>query len=139
MIIRNELYAKIQILSFSYHDKNQTGQLMIRATDDVEKVRLFIGQGLLQLVGAVILLTGTIIILFSTNTSLAWTAMPILPVALVMFMIFARHQPAACSPRCSKNFPRLNTVLQENLAGVKVIKAFTREKEQQTKFRHCRG
>jgi len=65
--IRNELYAKIQSLSFSYHDKNQTGQLMIRATDDVEKVRLFIGQGLLQLVGAVILLTGTIIILFSTN------------------------------------------------------------------------
>ena len=54
--LRNDLYAKIQNLSFSYHDKNQTGQLMIRATDDVEKVRLFIGQGLLQLVGAVILL-----------------------------------------------------------------------------------
>ena len=44
---RNDLYAKIQRLSFSYHDRNQTGQLMIRATDDVEKVRLFIGQGLL--------------------------------------------------------------------------------------------
>ena len=42
---RNELYAKIQRLSFSYHDRNQTGQLMIRATDDVEKVRMFIGQG----------------------------------------------------------------------------------------------
>ncbi len=45
---RNELFAKIQRLSFSYHDRNQTGQLMIRATDDVEKVRLFIGQGLLM-------------------------------------------------------------------------------------------
>ena len=56
--LRNDLYSKIQSLSFSYHDKNQTGQLMIRATDDVEKVRLFIGQGLLQLVGAVILLVG---------------------------------------------------------------------------------
>ena len=42
---RNELFAKIQRLSFSYHDRNQTGQLMIRATDDVEKVRLFIGPG----------------------------------------------------------------------------------------------
>ena len=62
--LRNDLYAKIQKLSFSYHDQNQTGQLMIRATDDVEKVRLFIGQGLLQLVGAIILLTGTVIILF---------------------------------------------------------------------------
>ena len=49
--LRNDLYAKIQRLSFSYHDQNQTGQLMVRATDDVEKVRLFIGQGLLQLVG----------------------------------------------------------------------------------------
>ena len=45
--LRNDLYAKIQRLSFSYHDRNQTGQLMVRATDDVEKVRLFIGQGLL--------------------------------------------------------------------------------------------
>jgi len=132
--IRNELYAKIQSLSFSYHDKNQTGQLMIRATDDVEKVRLFIGQGLLQLVGAVILLTGTIIILFSTNTTLAWTAMPILPVALVLFMFFGViSQPLFT--KVQQKLSALNTVLQENLAGVKVIKAFTREKEQQTKFR----
>src|SRR6266850_1325298 len=45
--MRNELYSKIQRLSFSYHDQNQTGQLMVRATDDVEKVRLFIAQGLI--------------------------------------------------------------------------------------------
>jgi ATP-binding cassette subfamily B multidrug efflux pump len=42
---RNDLFAKIQRLSFSYHDRNRTGQLMIRATDDVEKVRIFIGRG----------------------------------------------------------------------------------------------
>jgi len=44
--IRNEIFSKIQRLSFSYHDRNQTGQLMIRATDDVERLRLFIAQGL---------------------------------------------------------------------------------------------
>ena len=66
--LRNDLYAKIQNLSFSYHDKNQTGQLMIRATDDVEKVRLFIGQGLLQLVGAVILLSGTVTVSYTHLT-----------------------------------------------------------------------
>jgi ATP-binding cassette subfamily B multidrug efflux pump len=132
--LRNDLYAKIQGLSFSYHDKNQTGQLMIRATDDIEKVRLFIGQGLLQLVGAIILLTGTIIILFSTNVPLAWTAMPILPIALVLFMIFG----SAAQPLFRKvqiKLSTLNTILQENLAGMKVIKSFTREKQQQTKFR----
>jgi ATP-binding cassette subfamily B multidrug efflux pump len=134
--LRNDLYAKIQNLSFSYHDKNQTGQLMVRATDDVEKVRLFIGQGLLQLVGAVILLTGTIIILFTSNVSLAWTAMPILPVAIVLFGVFASlSQPMFI--KVQQKLSYLNTVLQENLAGIKVIKAFTREKEQQNKFKQA--
>jgi len=134
--LRNDLYAKIQNLSFSYHDKNQTGQLMVRATDDVEKVRLFIGQGLLQLVGAVILLTGTIIILFTSNVSLAWTAMPILPVAMILFGVFASlAQPMFM--KVQQKLSYLNTVLQENLAGIKVIKAFTREKEQQTKFKQA--
>lgn len=131
--LRNDLYAKIQNLSFSYHDKNQTGQLMIRATDDVEKVRLFIGQGLLQLVGAVILLTGTVIILFTSNVALAWTAMPILPVAIVTFIIFASLAQPMFS-KVQQKLSHLNTVLQENLAGIKVIKAFTREREEHAKF-----
>ncbi|MCC6500852.1 MAG: ABC transporter ATP-binding protein [Anaerolineales bacterium] len=131
--IRNELFSKIQTLSFSYHDKNQTGQLMVRATDDVEKVRLFIGQGLLQLVGAIILLTGTVIILFSANVTLAWTSMPILPIAFGLFVFFGIiSQPLFAAVQ--QKLSALNTVLQENLAGVKVIKAFTREKEQQKKF-----
>lgn len=132
--MRNDLYAKIQRLSFSYHDKNQTGQLMIRATDDVEKVRLFIGQGLLQLVGAIILLVGTLTILFSTNTKLAFTTLPILPIAFVLFMIFGGlSQPLFA--KVQQKLSTLNTILQENLAGIKVIKAFTREREQQKKFR----
>jgi ATP-binding cassette subfamily B protein len=132
--LRNDLYSKIQTLSFSYHDKNQTGQLMIRATDDVEKVRLFIGQGLLQLIGAFILLVGTILILFNSNAPLAWTVMPILPIALVLFVFFA----GASRPMfglVQQKLSALNTVLQENLAGIKVIKAFTREKQQQEKFK----
>ncbi|GAB4415744.1 MAG: ABC transporter ATP-binding protein [Anaerolineales bacterium] len=132
--LRNDLYDKIQNLSFSYHDKNQTGQLMIRATDDVEKVRLFIGQGLLQLVGAVILLTGTIIILFSSNVTLAWTAMPILPIAAVIFGFFAGTARPMFT-KVQQKISTLNTILQENLAGIRVIKAFTREREQQAKFR----
>ena len=131
--LRNDLYDKIQNLSFSYHDKNQTGQLMIRATDDVEKVRLFIGQGLLHLVGAIILLVGTVIILFTSNTTLAWTAMPLLPVAGVIFVIFA-GLARPMFKRVQVKLSTLNTILQENLAGIKVIKAFTRETEQQSKF-----
>jgi ATP-binding cassette subfamily B protein len=131
--LRNDLFAKIQNLSFSYHDRNQTGQLMVRATDDVEKVRLFIGQGLLLLVGAVLLLTGTLIILFTTNARLALVVLPILPVSLILFMIFgAISQPLFA--RVQMKLSALNTILQENLAGIKVIKAFTRERSEQKKF-----
>lgn len=131
--LRNDLFTRIQRLSFSYHDRNQTGQLMVRATDDVEKVRLFIGQGLVQLVGAFLLITGTLIILFTTNARLALVALPILPIALVLFMIFGTiSQPLFT--KIQQKISALNTVLQENLAGIKVIKAFAREKSEQVKF-----
>ncbi len=131
--LRNELFAKIQGLSFSYHDRNQTGHLMIRATDDVEKVRMFIGQGLLMAVGAIILLSGTLIILFSTNVRLTLIALPILPIALILFMFFgAKMGPLFL--RIQKRLDRVNTILQENLSGIKVVKAFTRERSEQKKF-----
>ena len=132
--LRNDLFAKIQHLSFSYHDQNQTGQLMIRATDDVEKLRLFLGQGLLQLVGAIVLLTATLVILFSTNAQLALVTIWILPVALGLFMFFGTvSQPLFA--KVQQKLSTLNTILQENLAGIKVIKAFTREKSEEAKFR----
>ncbi len=131
--LRNDLFAKIQRLSFSYHDRNQTGQLMVRATDDVEKVRLFIGQGLLQLVGALLLITGTLVILFTTNARLTLVVLPILPLAMISFMLFGiLSQPLFT--RVQQKLSALNTILQENLAGIKVVKAFTREPQQQARF-----
>ncbi len=134
--MRNDLFAKIQSLSFSYHDRNQTGQLMIRATDDVEKVRVFIGQGLLMAVGAIILLTGTLVILFSTNVRLTLVALPILPIVLILFMFFGSKMGPMFA-RIQKRLDKVNTVLQENLAGIKVVKAFTRERSEQQKFDHA--
>jgi ATP-binding cassette subfamily B protein len=131
--LRNDLFTKVQKLSFSYHDRNQTGQLMVRATDDVEKVRLFIGQGLIQLAGAVLLLSGTLIILFTTNAKLTLSILWVMPVALILFMIFGTiSQPLFREVQV--RLSRLNTRLQENLAGIKVVKAFTREKDEQRKF-----
>jgi ATP-binding cassette subfamily B protein len=130
---RNELFAKIQRLSFSYHDRNRTGQLMIRATDDVEKVRIFIGQGLLLAVQAVVLLTGALIMLLLTNLQLTLVVLPILPVAMGMFMIFgAITQPLFI--QVQQKLSTLNTILQENLAGIKVVKAFATERKEQKRF-----
>jgi len=131
--LRNDLFGKIQRLSFSYHDRNRTGQLMVRATDDVERLRLFLGQGLLMAVQALILLTGSLVILFLTNPKLTLVILPILPIVLVIFMVFGRlAQPlfAEAQVRLSK----VNTILQENLAGIKVVKATTSEEREEQRF-----
>ena len=130
---RNDLFAKIQHLSFSYHDRNQTGQLMIRATDDVEKVRVFIGQGLLFALQAVVLLVGALVLLGITNWNLTLYVLPILPIALLLFMLFgAVSQPLFGKVQAKLSV--LNTILQENLAGIKVVKAFAREEVEQRRF-----
>jgi ATP-binding cassette subfamily B multidrug efflux pump len=130
---RNEIFAKIQRLSFSYHDQNQTGQLMIRATDDVEKVRLFIAQGLVMAAQAFILLIATLAILLTTNWRLTLVILPTLPIAMVLFMFFGKiTQPLFTEVQ--KRLSTLNTILQENLAGIKVVKAFVREPHEQQRF-----
>ena len=130
---RNELYEKIQHLSFSYHDRNQTGQLMIRATDDVEKVRMFIGQGLVLALQSLVLLVGTLLILLLTNVQLTLVVLPTLPIALVLFMIFG----AVAQPLFTKVQQKLsvmNTILQENMAGLKLVKAFVQEPREEARF-----
>ncbi|HEX7592970.1 MAG TPA: ABC transporter ATP-binding protein [Anaerolineae bacterium] len=130
---RRDIFAKIQRLSFSYHDRNQTGQLMIRATDDVEKLRLFIGQGLVMALQALVLLVGTLIILWFTNPSLTLVVLPILPLAFAVFMVFgSMTQPLFRQVQI--RISALNTVLQENLAGFKVVKSFAREPQEHARF-----
>ncbi|CUS02003.2 putative ABC transporter [Candidatus Promineifilum breve] len=131
--LRNDIFTKIQRLSFSYHDRNRTGQLMIRATDDVERLRSFIAMGLLMALQAFILLAGTLIILLLTNVRLTLVVLPILPIALIVFMVFgAVAQPLFVEVQ--KRLGRVNTVLQENLAGLKVVKAFTSEPREEKRF-----
>jgi ATP-binding cassette, subfamily B, multidrug efflux pump len=130
---RSELFAKIQRLSFSYHDRNQTGQLMIRATDDVEKVRLFLGQGLVLALQAIVLLVATLLVLWFTNSALTLVILPILPIAFVVFLVFGFiTQPLFMQVQI--RISRLNTILQENVAGLKVVKAFAREPHETARF-----
>lgn len=130
---RNEIFSKLQRLSFSYYDRNQTGQLMIRATDDVEKVRLFIAQGLVLAAQSALLLVSSLIILFLTNWRLALVVLPVLPIAMGLFVVFGM----VAGPLFAKvqmRLSKLNTILQENMAGVRVVKAFTREPHEQKQF-----
>ncbi len=106
---------------------------MIRATDDVEKVRIFIAQGLILATQAFLLFVLMLIILFWTNWQLTLVILPILPLALILFMGFG-NLARPLFGEIQRRLSLLNTVLQEALAGIKVVKAFNREQYEQERF-----
>lgn len=131
--LRNDIFTKIQRLSFSYHDRNQTGQLMVRATDDVEKLRTFIGRGLIVALQATILLVGTLFFMVQTNVQLTLIVLPLLPISIFIFGLFgANSQPLFQEAQI--RLSRVNTILQENLAGLKVVRAFANEPKETKRF-----
>lgn len=124
--LRNQLYAHTERLSFSYHDQVQTGQVMTRITNDVDQVRLFMASGFVQILSALLMLLGTATILLMLNWQLALVALTMIPLVGGIFFGFFR----SVGPRfreVQQKLGFLNTVLQENLAGVRVVKAFARE------------
>lgn len=132
--MRNTIFAKLERLSFSYHDQAQTGQLMTRVTSDVDTVRNFTGSGVLQLLNAVVLLLGSAAILFATNWKLALISFLMVPIILAIFLFFLQR----VGPRfriVQQKLGNLNTILQENIAGVRVIKAFVREPYELQRYR----
>ncbi len=131
--LRNQLFARLQQLSFSYYDQAQTGQLMTRATNDVELVRQFVSQGFLQFISALVMLFGTAIILLLTNWGLALIALLVVPTMLVVMGLFIRNVIPRFK-RVQQRLGALNTILQENLAGVRVVKAFNRGDYERTRF-----
>ena len=131
--MRNAIFSKIQRLSFSYYDQTQTGQLMIRATDDVERLRTFVAQGLVLTAQSFMLLIGTLLVLAFTNWQLTLVVLPLLPIAMGLFMGFGKiSRPLFMTVQV--RLSALNTVLQENLAGIKVVKAFAREPYEKGRF-----
>ena len=130
---RNELFGKISSLSFSYHDRQRTGELMVRATDDVEKLRQFISQGLLMAGQALVLMVASLSILFYTNWRLALVVVPILPVAMLMFMFFG-SRVGPLFAMIQQRLAHLNSILQENVAGLQVVQSYVREKSEQARF-----
>ncbi|HUV95437.1 MAG TPA: ABC transporter ATP-binding protein [Anaerolineae bacterium] len=131
--MRNALYAKIQSLSFSYHDRAQTGQLLTRATSDVDRVQRFVGRGAINLLSALLMMGGSLAVLFTANWRLALIMVVIIPLTLATFGFFARKAMPLFKTvqECLGN---LNTVLQENLAGVRVVKAFAREPYESSRY-----
>jgi ATP-binding cassette subfamily B protein len=124
--LREALFAQIERLSFSYYDRAQTGQLVTRATNDVEQVRTFVGSGVIQLVASLVLLVGTALILGWLNLRLTIAALlTIAPIFWLLTSFVRRVGPLFA--QVQQLLGGLNTILQEDLSGLRVIRAFGRE------------
>ncbi len=131
--LRNSVFKRLQTISFSYHDQAQTGALMTRMTSDVELVKSFTGTGLLQLIGALISFFGTVIILLTMNWKLTLIFIGMLPAIGLVFAVFIRSL-IPLSKTVQQKLSALNNVLQENLAGIRIVKAFAREDYENGRF-----
>jgi ATP-binding cassette, subfamily B, multidrug efflux pump len=131
--LRNAIFARLQKLSFSYHDRTQTGRLMTRMTSDVELVRVFAGGGLIQLLSGLALLLGAAVILFWMNALLAVLVLLTIP-AIGFALVLMIKAVMPLSRQIQSKLGALNSILQENLAGARVVKAFGREAYEQARF-----
>ena len=130
---RNQLYAKIHSLSFSYHDRAQTGQLLTRATSDVDMVQRFVGTAFINLISAILMMVGSVVLLFVTDWQLALIMLLLVPLTLGIVAVLAR-KARPLFMRIQQQLADLNTILQENIVGVRVVKAFARESYEQARY-----
>ncbi len=131
--LRNSIYNRLQHLSFAYHDSHQTGQLMSRATQDVEAIQQFVQMGVLQAAYFVVFIGGALILIFISNWQLALISLPFLMIIGVSSGFFSAKLRQIWT-RVQNGLARLTTVLQENLTGARVVKSFGREDLEIAKF-----
>ena len=131
--LRDYLYDHIQHLSFSYHDRTATGELIQRATSDVDAMRRFYAEQAIGFGRIVMLFLVNFIALLMLNTQLALISIVIIPILLIVSIIFFG--------RISKRYEefqeqeaKLSTTLQENLTGIRVVRAFARQEYEEEKF-----
>jgi ATP-binding cassette subfamily B protein len=131
--MRNGLYAKLQRLSFRFYDSHQTGQLMSRATVDLQSVRFFLGYGLIFFFQHVMTIVGVTIVMFVLDWQLALAATAITPLIVVV----AYRYSSVAHPvlrDVQQKMADVATVAEETIVGVHVVKSFAQEPTRQDEF-----
>ena len=131
--IRDSLYDHIQRLPYEYHVKSETGELIQRCTSDVETIRRFVSIQLVEVAGSIFMLLFVSYIMFSLNIKMTIVSMVTMPIIFIFaFIFFSKVKKAFES--ADEAEAKLSTVLQENLTGIRVVKAFSRQKYEVEKF-----
>jgi ATP-binding cassette, subfamily B, bacterial len=134
MDMRQGLYGHLVRLSFGFYDRNQTGQLMSRATVDLQGVRFFLGYGLIFFFQNAITVLSVTIVLFFLQWKLALIALAITPVLVVLAYRYS-HVAHPTLRDVQQKLADVATVAEENIVGVHVVKSFAQEPQEEAKFR----
>lgn len=131
--LREYLFDHIQRLSFAYHDKAQTGELIQRSTSDVDAIRRFFADQAINAGRITLLFVINFIALLRLNAPLALMSVVVIPIVMVVSVWFFKRISAAYEAHQEQE-AALSTTLQENLTGVRVVKAFARQAYERDKF-----
>ncbi|MEA5602690.1 ABC transporter ATP-binding protein [Nostoc sp. UHCC 0252] len=131
--LRNKIFSKIQNLSFSYHDQAQTSQLLTRVTSDIEQIRTFVGTNLIQVIASLVTLLSVSVILLIMNWELALITLTVVPLNTWLMARFVTRNNKLFR-QVQEQLSDLNAVLQENLLGIRVVKAFVRESTERSRY-----
>jgi ABC-type multidrug transport system fused ATPase/permease subunit len=131
--MRDEVYAKLLRLSFGFYDRHQTGQLMSRATVDLQSVRFFLGYGLIFFFQHLLTIVGVTIVLFVVEWKLALAATAFTP--LLVFIAYRYSQVSHPVLRdVQQRMADVATVAEESIVGVHIVKSFAQEENEAAKF-----
>ncbi len=131
--MRNRLFSHIQRLPFSWHMQNQTGDIIQRCTSDVDMVKNFVSEQLTSVFRIVILILMSLLFMFSMNQELTLVALASIPV-IIAYSAYFHSKISGQFMKCDENEGILSTIAQENLTGVRVVRAFGREKYEKDRF-----
>ncbi len=131
--MREQLFAHIQELPFSWHMENKTGDIIQRCTSDVERVKSFVSEQLTSIIRIIIMVALSLYFMFSMDLRLTAIALITIP-TVVAFSVFFHNKIAERFTEADENEGVLSTIVQENLTGVRVVRAFGREKFERERF-----
>jgi ATP-binding cassette subfamily B protein len=131
--MRNDLYGHIEHLPYSWHMKNQTGDIIQRCTSDVEMVNAFLSRQLVSIVRIVLFIIVAMVFMFDMNVRLASVAAATLPI-IVAYSAFFHGKIGLRFRECDESEGKLSSITQENLTGVRVVRAFGRERYERERF-----
>ena len=124
--MKNEIYAHYQQLSLGFYRRNNTGDLMNRATEDVNRVRMYVGPAIMYAINTAVLFLLIITSMYAVNPRLATFCLLPLPV-LVIIIYFVNTQINNKSEQIQEQLSRLSSFVQERFSGIRVIKSYVRE------------